>query len=320
MSAATDGQIVVTGAGGFLGRHVVPVLQKLYGCNRVAGLSSGDYDLTDPRAVSRLFEDHKPAVVVHLAGYVGGIGANRAWPADFFHRNLTMMANIFQAAAAFQVRKLVYPMGGCSYPAKALSPIGEDQMWEGYPQPDSAAYSSAKKMGIVASEAYRQQYGLNSVVIVPGNMYGEYDNFRVAESHVVPGLVRRFFEAAAEAAPEVVCWGTGAPPRDFVYAGDVARSIPFFIEEYNSSEPVNISSGITTPIRELAENIGNLAGYKGQLVWDAAKPEGQKFKIFDVKRLKGLGLSCDTPLRQGLERTVAWFAANYSSRTDGIRL
>ncbi len=286
----------------------------------MAGVSSADYDLTDPASARRLLEERRPEIVVHLAGYVGGIGANRARPADFFHRNLLLMANMFQAAASFGIRKLVYPMGGCSYPANAVSPITEDQMWQGYPQPDSAAYSSAKKMGIVASEAYRQQFGLNSVVIIPGNMYGEYDNFRVQESHVIPGLVRRFYEAAAAGAPEVLCWGTGCPTRDFVYAGDVARCLPFFIEEYESSEPVNISSGTTTSIRELAETVRELLPYPGRLCWDASKPDGQKFKIFDVKRLNGLGLSCDTPLREGLQRTVEWFAANYSSRGDGLRL
>jgi GDP-L-fucose synthase len=175
-------------------------------------------------------------------------------------------------------------------------------------------------MGIVASEAYRQQYGLNSVVIVPGNMYGEHDNFRNAESHVVPGLIRRFFEAKKAWAPEVVCWGTGSPTRDFVYAGDVARCLPFFIEEYDSSEPVNISSGTTTTIRELSETIRELTGYEGRLTWDSSKPEGQKFKIFDVTRLNGLGLGCRTPLREGLTRTIEWFAANYQSRGDGLRL
>lgn len=320
MTSLRAGKIVLTGASGFLGRHALPVLRGQYGRGCVTGLSSSDYDLTDPSAVRRLFEDHRPEIVVHLAGYVGGIGANRTRPADFFHRNLMMMANMFQAASAFGVRKLVYPMGGCSYPATAASPIGEDQMWQGYPQPESAAYSSAKKMGIVASEAYRQQYGLNSVVIVPGNMYGEYDNFRVAESHVIPGLIRRFHEAAIAGAGEVVCWGTGSATRDFVYAGDVARCLPFFIEEYESSMPVNISSGTTTSIRELAETIRELVQFQGRLVWDTSQPDGQKFKIFDVKRLHALGLSCDTPLREGLARTVEWFAANYPTRGDGLRL
>jgi GDP-L-fucose synthase len=314
------GPVLVTGASGFLGRHVLPVLRERYNGERVIGLSSCDYDLTDAGAVNRLFEENQPALVVHLAGYVGGIGANRRWPAYFFHRNLLLMAHMFHAAAAFGVRKLIYPMGGCSYPANAASPIGESQMWEGYPQPESAAYSSAKKMGIVASEAYRQQHGLNSVVMIPGNMYGEYDNFRAAESHVVPGMIRRFYEAKLVGAPQVECWGSGSPTRDFVYAGDVARCVPFFIEGYDSSEPVNISSGSTTMICELAETIRELVGYEGTLVWDRTKPDGQKFKIFDVTRQTSLGLTCPTPLREGLRRTVEWFTANYQTSGDGLRL
>ncbi len=313
------GPIVVTGASGFLGRHVLPVLRERYSGERVIGLSRGDYDLTDRSAVNRLFEEYKPALVVHLAGYVGGIGANRRWPADFFHRNLLLMAHMFQASAAFGVRKLIYPMGGCSYPAKAVSPIGESQMWEGYPQPESAAYSSAKKMGIVASEAYRQQHGLNSVVMIPGNMYGEYDNFRTAESHVVPGMIRRFYEAKLAGVPQVECWGSGSPTRDFVYAGDVARCVPFFVE-HDSSEPVNISSGSTTRICELAETIRELVGYQGALVWDRTKPDGQKFKIFDVTRQTSLGLTCPTTLRDGLRKTIEWFAANYPKSGDGLRV
>jgi GDP-L-fucose synthase len=193
-------------------------------------------------------------------------------------------------------------------------------MWNGYPQPESAAYSSAKKMGLVASEAYRQEHGLASVVVVPGNMYGEFDNFRPAESHVVPALVRRFFEARESNAKQVVAWGTGKPTRDFVYAGDVAATIPFFLEEYDSSEPVNISSGTCTTIRELTETVRDLSNYSGDLVWDSTKPDGQLEKIFDVTRMKALGLTCPTPLREGLAKTISWFAANYKTRGDGIRL
>ncbi len=262
----------------------------------------------------------RPEVLVHMAGYVGGIGANRAYPADFFYRNLLMMALAFQGAAEFGVRKLIYPMGGCSYPASAVSPIGEDQMWSGYPQAESAAYSSAKKMGIVASEAYRAQYGLSSAVIVPGNMYGEYDNFSREQSHVIPALIRRFVEARLSGAREIVCWGTGRPVRDFVYAGDVARTIPYFIEHHDSSEPVNISSGVRTSIRELAELIRELTGFAGEITWDPSKPDGQMVKVFDVTRMKRLGLSCETPLRAGLERTIRWFETNYPTRGDGLRL
>jgi GDP-L-fucose synthase len=274
----------------------------------------------DPGQVTRMFRDRKPEVLVHLAAYSGGIGANRAFPADFYYRNTLLTALVFEQAARSGVKKLVYPMGGCSYPAKATSPISEDQMWQGYPQPESAGYSAAKKMGIVASIGYRAQYGLNSVVIVPGNMYGEYDNFRNEESHVVPAMVRRYFEAKRAGLPQVAMWGSGKPVRDFVYAGDVARCIPYFIENYDSSEPVNLSSGTTTPIKELAEAIKEVVGYKGEIVWDSLKPDGQMVKIFDTTRMKSLDLSCPTSLLDGLRKTADWLARNYVARGDGIRL
>src|SRR5262249_16003413 len=198
------------------------------------------------------------------------------------------------------------------------SPIGEDQMWNGYPQPESAAYSSAKKMGLVASEAYRKQCGLNSVVVIPGNAYGEYDNFRVQESHVVPALIRRFLEAKAAGAPSVHCWGTGQARRDFVYAGALPPVFPHFLEYHSFPQPVNISSGTATSIRELSELIRELVGYQGELAWDATKPDGQLEKIFDVTRMKSLGLECPTPLREGLRKTMDWYMRNSLDRSDGI--
>lgn len=314
------GRVVVTGATGFLGRHAVPVLQERYGAHNVVGLSSKDYDLMDPRQVQRMFEERRPDVVVHLAAYSGGIGANRTFPADFYYRNTLLAALVFDAAAKAKVKKLVYPMGGCSYPATATSPIDETQMWNGYPQPESAGYSTAKKMGIVASQSYRQQYGLDSVVIIPGNMYGEFDNFRNSESHVVPAMVRRYFEAKRAGAKDITMWGTGSPVRDFVYAGDVARTLPYFIETYASSEPVNVSSGTTTSIKELAESIKEMVRFEGEIRWDTTKPDGQMIKIFDVKRLKGLGLACDTSLKDGLKKTITWLERHYDAQSDGIRL
>ncbi len=313
-------KIVVTGATGFLGRHIVPIFENRYGADAVVGVSSRDYDLMDPTAVRRMFDDLRPDAIVHLAAYVGGIGANREYPASFFYRNTLLTALMFEAAAERGLAKLIYPMGGCSYPARAQSPIGEAQMWEGFPQKESAAYSTAKKMGLVAAEAYRQQRGLSSVVVIPGNMYGEFDNFRYEESHVVPALIRRYWEAKLNGAPEVTAWGTGRATRDFVYAGDVAALFPFFLEEYDSTEPVNLSSGSTTSIRELTETIRELTGFEGEIAWDASKPDGQLEKIFDVARMKQLGLSCPTSLRAGLERTIDWFGANYATAGDGIRL
>lgn len=313
-------RIVVTGSSGFLGRHLVPILVEKYGASNVRALTSRDYDLMDPAQARSMIAEHKPGVLVHLAAYSGGIGANRKSPADFYYRNTMLTATVFEAAARGGVTKLLYPMGGCSYPATATSPIDESQMWNGYPQPESAGYSSAKKMGIVAAESYRTQHGLNAIVLIPGNMYGEFDNFREAESHVVPAMIRRYYEARLKNLSEVVMWGTGEPVRDFVYARDVAALFPYFIENDAPQQPINLSSGTTTSIRELAEQIKIATGYAGRITWDTTKPNGQMVKIFDVKRLNALGLSCATALSVGLRKTVDWFAGNYEGATDGLRL
>lgn len=296
------------------------MLEDRYGEQNVASVSSSDYDLMNAAEVGLMFDEVRPDVIVHLAAYSGGIGANRTYPADFYFRNTIVTALTFEEAARRKVRKLIYTMGGCSYPAKASSPIKEEQLFCGYPQEESAGYSTAKMMGVVAARSYGQQYGLNSTVLIPGNLYGEFDNFRTNESHVVPAMVRRYFEAMRAEAPAVEMWGTGAPTRDFTYAGDVARLLPFFIESYDEVGPVNLCTAKSTSIRELAEMIARLVDYKGEIKWDETKPDGQMVKIFSNDRMRELGLSCDTPLEEGLRRTIAWFAKNYDTRGEGLRL
>jgi GDP-L-fucose synthase len=313
-------RILLTGATGFLGRHTRPVLEQQYGAENVVAVSSSDYNLMDPHQVELMCAEVRPDVVVHYAAYSGGIGANRTYPADFYFRNTILTALTFEAAARHRLQKLIYPMGGCAYPANARSPISEDQLWQGFPQKESAPYSTAKMMGIVAAQSFKQQYGLNATVIIPGNLYGEYDNYHPLDSHVVPAMIRRYYEAKLNHINRVEMWGTGAPQRDFVYAGDVARLIPFFIDKYDEVGPVNISTGTATSIKTLATTIARLIGYDGEILWDATKPDGQMIKIFAADRLKGLGIACDTPLEAGLARTIQWFVANYVNRGDGLRL
>lgn len=302
-------RILVTGATGFLGHHILPVLKQNLPAE-IIGVGRKDYDLLAAGAAERMLQDVRPDAVIHLAGKIGGIIANKKYPAEFFHENLMINTTVFHAGYKAGIKKFVTFIGGCSYPAQADSPIRESAMWAGYPQPESAPYSVAKKMMLVQSEAYRAQYGFNSIVLIPGNVYGEYDNYGIEAAHVIPAMIRRFVEACETGQPQVACYGSGRPTRDFVYAGDVAAVIPWFLLNYDTSVPVNISSGTRTSIRELAETIKNLTGFKGEIAWDTSKPEGQIDKIFDVTQLKALGLSCPTPLSVGLKKTIRWFREN----------
>jgi GDP-L-fucose synthase len=304
-----DKRVLVTGSSGFVGRNVTALLEKT-GAQLLTPTRS-EYDLLEQDAVRSMFRDLQPDIVFHLAGYVGGILANRDYPADFCYRNLLMVSTVLHEAYQAGVEKYVGVMGGCSYPAKAPSPIKETELWCGYPQPESAPYSLAKAMGSELAKAYRKQYGFRAITLVPGNIYGPWDNFDLNSSHVIPALIRKYSEAQRDGRDEVVAWGTGAPKRDFVYIEDVSQALLVAAERYDDPDLINISSGTRVTIKELVELVAELTGFTGRITWDSTKPDGQMDKGFDVTRMREvLGFECRTPLREGLMKTIAWFESN----------
>lgn len=308
-------RVLVTGATGFVGSNLVPLLRQT-GCDLVTP-TRAEFDLLEQAQVRAMLAKYKPDLVFHLAGLIGGIGANKARPAEFCYQNLLMGTMMLHESWRAGVKKYITLIGGCSYPANAPNPIKETELFNGMPQPESAPYSLAKAMSVVQAEAYRRQYGFNAIVLVPGNIYGPHDNFNLENSHVIPALIRKFVEAQRTGAREVVVWGTGKPVRDFVYIRDVCEAIILAAERYNRPEIINISSGQPVSIRELVEMIADLVGYQGQIVWDVCRPDGQLFKGFDVTRMREwLGYECRTPLREGLRLTIEWFKSN----PPGLRL
>jgi GDP-L-fucose synthase len=301
---------LVTGASGFVGRNLMPLLVEA-GCDVVAP-SRSDYNLLEQADVRRLLADMKPEVVFHLAALSGGILANRDYPADFCYQNLLMNTMVAHESWRAAVGKFVTLIGGCSYPAQADNPIREADLWNGYPQQESAAYSLAKRMSVVMAEAYRRQHGFDAVVLVPGNLYGPHDNFDLKNAHVIPATIRKFVEARQRGDAEIVAWGSGAPVRDFIYVRDACEVILLAAERYSGTDIINLSSGVPTTIRELIETVAELTGFQGQVRWDTSKPDGQMFKRFDVMRMEEwLGYRCPTSLREGLASTIAWFEQHY---------
>lgn len=301
-----DERILITGGSGFIGTNLIA---RLTARGIVASAPShARFDLMSQYDVRRMFLEMRPTVVVHLAGLVGGIEANRKRPAEFHYQNLIMSANAMHAAWASGVKKFMTLIGGCSYPANAESPIQESCLLQGYPQAESAPYSLAKAMSVVQAQAYRAQYGFSAIVLIPGNAYGPHDNFDLASGHVVPALIRRFLEAEQSGADTVTVWGTGKPIRDFVYIEDVCDAILVAAETYDDPMPVNISSGVPTSILELVETIAEMTKFTGRIIWDVTKPDGQAVKIFDVRRQeKILVRTCTTQLVCGLEKTIGWY-------------
>jgi GDP-L-fucose synthase len=305
----TGRRVLVTGSTGFVGRNLLPPLRAT-GATIVAPTRQ-DYDLSEQAAVRRMLAEARPDIVLHLAALSGGILANKERPAQYCYENLFMGTTMLHESWAAGVRKYVTLIGGCSYPATAPSPIRETELWNGFPQAESAPYSIAKKMSVVQAEAYRRQYDFDAVVLVPGNLYGPWDNFDLSASHVIPALVRKFVEARESGEREVVAWGTGRPVRDFIYVADACEAILHATATYSGPDVINISSGVPTTIRELVEAVAELTGYQGTVRWDETKPDGQPFKGFDVTRMREwLGYQPPTSLREGLRRTLAWFESN----------
>jgi GDP-L-fucose synthase len=303
-------RVLVTGGMGFLGTHVVEALKDA-GCRELNVVRVEEYDLTREENVERLFRDARPEIVIHLAGLVGGILANKLRPADFFWQNLTMGSYMLHHSWKNKVEKFVAAAAGCGYPEQAPIPLREESFWDGFPQKYSAPYSIAKKLLHVQSMAYREQHGFRSIVVLPGNLYGPHDNFSLEDAHVVPALVRKFVCAADDHLPEVVVWGSGKPTRDFVYARDVADGMLHALERYDDSAIVNLSSGVETTIRDLADQTARLAGFQGKIVWDASRPDGQLRRWFDISRArKEIGYAPRFSLEQGLKLTVDWYRAN----------
>lgn len=302
-------KVLVTGGSGFVGSNLIPFLKKAGAV--VSAPDRAEYDLMRQLDVVRMFEDLRPEIVFHLAAYVGGILANRDKPADFCYRNLVLGAEVIHQAQETGVKKYITLMGGCSYPAHAPSPIEEIQLWQGYPQSESAPYSLAKAMAHELAKAYRRQFGLNAIVLVPGNIYGPHDNFDLQGSHVIPALIRKYIEAKERGDAEVVAWGSGKPLRDFIYIGDVCEAILLAAQTYDGSDLINISSGQRTSIRELVDLVAELTGFQGRVVWDTTKPDGQMDKGFAVERMKKiLGFTPRTSLRGGLQKTIDWFLSH----------
>jgi len=303
----TDKKIVVTGGAGFLGSYVLEGLKKR-NCRNILVPRSKDYDLVKHADVLRMYEDMRPDIVIHLAAVVGGIGANRARPGEFFYKNLMMGTQLLEQARQKNIQKFVGVGTVCAYPKYTPIPFEEEHLWDGYPEETNAPYGLAKKMLLVQSQAYRRQYDFNSIFLLPVNLYGPRDNFDPDTSHVIPALIKKCVDALENQTDSITCWGTGSPSREFIYASDAAEGILLAAELYNSSQPVNIGAGFEITIKDLAEKIARLTGFKGKIEWDSSQPDGQPRRCLDTSRAKKLfGFKAKTSLEHGLKQTIDWY-------------
>lgn len=304
-------RIIITGGAGFLGSFVIERLKKR-NPGQIFVPRSKDYDLTTEEGVRRLYEGTKPELVIHLAAVVGGIGANRENPGKFCYDNLVMGAFMVEYARRFDVEKLVCVGSICAYPKFTPVPFKEEHLWDGYPEETNAPYGLAKKMMLVLSQGYRAQYGLNSIFLLPVNLYGPQDNFDLFSSHVIPAIIRKCVEAKRQKTDFIQLWGTGKASREFLYVEDAARAITIAAECYEESDPVNIGAGYEITIKDLAQKIVTKTGFKGEIRWDASQPDGQPRRMLDTSRAqKEFGFQAETSLDDGLDRTIAWYEENF---------
>lgn len=306
-------RVVVTGGAGFLGQYVQKGL-KARGCKEILVPLIEEYDLVQMDDVIRLYEEMRPDIVIHLAAVVGGIGANRRHPGKFFYENLMMGVQLIEQGRLHRIEKFAAVGTICAYPKFTPVPFKEEDLWNGYPEETNAPYGLAKKMLLVQSQAYRQEYGFNSIFLLPVNLYGPGDNFDPASSHVIPALIKKCVDAADEGRDYIECWGTGRASREFIYAADAAEGILLATEKYNKPEPVNIGAGFEITIQKLVEKITDLTGFDGQIRWDPSKPDGQPRRCLDTTRAtKEFGFQAQTDFDTGLKATIDWYRNNKST-------
>lgn len=302
-------RVVVTGGAGFLGKNLQARLRE-------AGVGPGNllvptieqYDLTREPDVERMYADMRPTVVIHLAAEVGGIGANRENPGRFFYSNMAMGLHLIEHARRVGLKKFIQVGTICAYPKFTPVPFKEENLWDGYPEETNAPYGIAKKALLVMLQAYRQQYGLNGVYLLPVNLYGPGDNFNPASNHVIPALIRKFCQAKSRGEKQVIVWGTGKASREFLYVEDCASGIMLATRDYDGPDPVNLGAGFEITIKDLVEKIRRLVGYEGEIVWDGSKPDGQPRRCLDVTRARELfGFQARMPFDEGLQRTIDWW-------------
>ena len=302
-------KILITGANGFVGKALVRILNEI-GANNLLTPTSIELDLTNQAQVHTYFEIYKPQIVFHLAGKVGGVAINKVKPAEFFYENITMGIFVMNTAYEFGAEKVVSLAAGCGYPKHLPVPFTEEEFWQGLPDENSYGYSLAKKNLIIQSWAYREQFGFDSTILLPANLYGPEDNFNLEASHVVPALIRKFIEANENNAPSVEVWGTGKATREFLYVDDAVKAIIDSVD-CKESGPFNLGTGVETTVRELVETISQLIGYEGEIIWNSSRPDGQPRRFYDMSKFKeAYGYVPDTKLKEGLKITIDWFNVN----------